>query len=92
MPPAPAPREALKTLPVPVDPVRPSADSALPVPEMLRSAAVPVLMFSAPVTIDDLVSPVVVVRVAVPLVLVAVCTPVARSIAFVMSATVAASR
>ena len=41
-------RAAVKLVAVPVLPVRPSADSALPVPVMLRSAAVPVLIFSVP--------------------------------------------
>ena len=48
MPPAPAVRAAVKLVSVPVVPVRPSAESALPVPVMDRSAAVPVLIFSTP--------------------------------------------
>src|SRR5712664_928426 len=57
MPPAPAVRVAVKEASVPVGPVRPSADRALPVPEIDRSVAVPVLIFSAPVTTDDAPGP-----------------------------------
>src|SRR5512142_2143998 len=82
MPPTPAVRAALKELLVPVGPLRPRADSALPTPPiMLRSAAVPVLSFSVPFAFtDDGVTPAAGVNVATPAEFDAVCTPEARSI------------
>src|ERR1700686_684523 len=84
MPPTPAARAAVKLLLLLVGPLRPRADSALPVPPlMLRSVTVPVLSFSVPFAFtDDGVTPVAVENAATPAVLVAVCTPEARSIAF----------
>ncbi len=78
-------------VPVPVLPVRPSDESALPVPMIDRSAVVPVEICSAPLElIDDLVWPDAAATVAPPVAIVAVWTPVARSIAFSVSATVRA--
>jgi hypothetical protein len=51
--PAAAERPAVKFVSVPVLPVRPSAESALPVPMIDRSAVVPVEICSAPATMDD---------------------------------------
>ena len=66
MPPTPELRPAVKAVPVPVLPARPSAFRTLPVPEMARSALTPVLIFRLPLlVIDELVWPVAVVRVAV---------------------------
>ena len=93
MPPAPAVRAAVKLVSVPVAPVRPSADSALPVPVIDRSAVVPVLIFSVPLAeTEEAAMPEAVVNVAVPLAFAAVLTPVARSMAFSVSAIVAPCR
>ncbi len=94
MPPTPAARAALKLLLLPVGPLRPRTDSALPIPPlMLRSAAVPVLSFSVPFAFtDDGVTPAAVANTAAPAVFVVVCTPDARSIAFSVSAMVAVCR
>src|SRR4051812_16771562 len=78
MPPGAAVRDAVKVVALPVLPVSPSADIALPEPVMVRSAVVPVLICSAPLlAIEDAVNPVVVVSVALPELLLAVFTPVA---------------
>ena len=93
MPPAPAVRDAAKLVSVPVAPVRPSAESALPVPVMDRSVVVPVLIYRVPLAeTDEAAMPVAVVNVAAPLAFTAVLTPVARSMAFRVSATVAPCR
>src|SRR5215468_9786537 len=82
MPPGAAERDAVKVGALPVLPLNPSAASALPDPDIVRSEVVPVLICSAPLeAIDETVSPGAVVSAAVPDVLVALCTPVARSIA-----------
>src|SRR3954465_2318296 len=52
-PPAFDPRVAVKALSVPVVPVSPSVDKALPVPLMLRSVIVPVEIFRAPVALTE---------------------------------------
>ena len=73
--PAPADRLAVKLVAEPVLPVRPSAESALPVPMIDRSEFVPVLICSAPLAaIVDAVPTVVIV--AVPPEFDAVLTPV----------------
>src|SRR3954451_15765285 len=88
-PPAFDPRAAVKALAVPVEPVRPSADRALPVPVTLRSDEVPVEIFRAPVALPvELVDPEAVASVAPDTPRAAVCTPVARSIAVSTSETV----
>ena len=72
----------MKEVSVPVAPVRPSTDRALPVLVMFRSAAVPVESFSVPfAAIVEAVAPDAVVMVAVPLAFAATCVPVARSMA-----------
>src|SRR6185295_2159229 len=71
-----AARPAVKLVPVPVLPVRPSAESALPVPMIDRSAVVPVEIWSTPATRDDATCPDATATVAVPLAFVAVWTPV----------------
>ena len=53
MPPTPAVRAAVKAVPVPVLPARPSAARALTVPEIARSALTPVLIFSAPAVLIE---------------------------------------
>ena len=93
MPPAPAVRDAEKLVSVPVAPVRPNTESALPVPVMARSAAVPVLRLMTPLTLtEEAVWPVATATVAAPLAIVAVRTPVAISIAFSVSVIVADCR
>ncbi len=87
-PPAAAARLAVNAVPVPVEPVRPSEDSALPVPVIVRSEFAPVEMCSEPATSEEAVWPLAVPGSQHPMAMVAVCTPVARSIAFRMSATV----
>src|SRR5215218_8371475 len=58
-------RPAVKVVPVPVLPVRPSDESALPVPTIDRSALVPVEICSAPLElIEDAVCPLAVANVA----------------------------
>ena len=66
--PAAAERPAENVVAVPVLPVRPSDDSALPVPMMERSDTEPVEICNAPLApIEDLVAPAAVLRVAAPL-------------------------
>ena len=66
-------RPAEKVVPVPVLPVRPSDESALPVPTIDRSAFVPVEICSAPLElIEDLVCPAAGANVAPPAASVAV--------------------
>src|SRR5881275_302468 len=78
MPPGAAVRDAVKVGAVPVLPLRPSAASVLPEPEIVRSDTVPVLICSAPLgAIDELVVPGAVLSVAAPDEMAAVCTPVA---------------
>src|SRR5438105_13675087 len=73
MPPGAAVREAEKVVALPVLPLSPSADIALPEPVMVRSDVVPVLICSAPLgAIDEVVAPEAVLRVAVADVLLAV--------------------
>ncbi len=89
MPPVPAIRGAVKLVPVPVAPVRPSTDSALPVLVMFRSLLVPLESFNVPLAaIVDAVAPGAVTTLAVAPAMVAVFVPVARSMAVRTSATV----
>src|SRR6185295_17586962 len=89
MPPGAAVRDAVKVGEFPVLPLRPSAASALPEPDIVRSEVVPVLICSAPLlAIDDGMAPEAVLSVAAPDEMAAVCTPVARSMALSTSAMV----
>src|SRR5262245_64242383 len=89
MPPGAAARDAAKVGELPVLPLSPSAASALPEPEIVRSEVVPVLICSAPLdAIDELTVPEAVLNVAAPDEMAAVCTPVARSMALSTSAVV----
>src|SRR5215470_3893598 len=81
MPPGAAVRDAAKVGALPVLPVRPSAESALPEPEIVRSEVVPVLICSAPLGAIDEMGVLTVLSVAAPNEMAAVCTPVARSMA-----------
>src|SRR5258708_9259712 len=93
MPPVPAARAAVKLVPLPVAPFRPSTARALPVAVMLRSAVVPVESFRVPLlAIDEAVAPAAGVTVAVVPEMLAGFVPVARSMAGRTSATVAACR
>ena len=93
MPPTPEVRAAVKAVAVPVLPLRPNAESALPVPVIDRSALTPVEIASWPLELtDDVIWPAVVESVAAPWKMLAVFTPVARSIALSRSVSVAVRR
>src|SRR5215813_9566754 len=67
MPPGAAVRDAVKVGELPVLPLNPSAASALPDPDIVRSEVVPVLICSAPLlAIDDGMAPEAVLSVAAP--------------------------
>src|SRR5215471_7361045 len=86
MPPGAAERDAVKVGEVPVLPLRPSAASALPDPDIERSEVVPVLICNAPLGAIDEMGLLTVLSVAAPDAMAADCTPVARSMALSTSA------